>query len=59
MVLLGKIMTYGVMELSFSDPNSRLHKPELRSYACLIYDHQVIFLLSYLTVDKTISEGLN
>ena len=43
---------------SFADPNSRLHKPGLRSYACLIYE-QVILLLSYLTVDKTVSAGLN
>ena len=40
---------------SFADPNSRVHKPELRSYACLIYEQQVILLLSYLTVDKTVS----
>ena len=44
---------------SFADPNSRIHKPELRRYACLIYKQQVILLLSYLTVDKTVSAGLN
>ena len=44
---------------SFADSNSRLHKPELRSYACLIYEQQVILLLSYLTVDKAVSAGLN
>ena len=44
---------------SSADPNSRLHKPELRRYACLIYEQQVILLLSYLTVDKTVSAGLN
>ena len=43
---------------SFADPSSRLHKPDLRSYSCLIYE-QVILLLSYLTVDKTVSAGLN
>ena len=37
---------------SFADPNFRLHKPELRSYECLIYEQQVILLLSYLTVDR-------
>ena len=26
---------------SFADPNFRLHKPELRSYACFIYEQQV------------------
>ena len=44
---------------SFANPNSRLHKPELRSYACLIYKQQVILLLSYLPVDKTVSAGIN
>ena len=44
---------------SFTDPNSRLHKPELRSCTCLIYEQLVILLLSYLTVDKTVSAGLN
>ena len=40
---------------SFADLNFRLHKPELRSYTCLIYEQQVNLLLSYLTVDKTVS----
>ena len=43
----------------FADPNSRLHKPELRGYACHIYGRQVILLLNYFTVDKTVSAGLN
>ena len=34
-------------------------KPGLRGYACLTYGQQVTPLLSYLTVDKTISAGLN
>ena len=44
---------------SFADPNFRLHKPELGGYACLTYEQQVNPLLSYLTVDRTISTGLN
>ena len=30
----------------------RLHKPEMRSYVCLIHEQD-------LTVDKTVSAGLN
>ena len=44
---------------SFADPNFRLHKSELRGYACIIYEQQITLLLSYLTVDKTVSVGLN
>ena len=44
---------------SFADPNFRLHKPELRSYTCLVYEPRLNLLLSYITVNKTVSVGLN
>ena len=40
---------------SFAEPNFRLHKPELRSYAFLIHEQQVNLLLRYLIVDKNLS----
>ena len=53
-------MCYTVSSIrSFADPNFRLHKPELRGYACLTYEQKVTPLLSYLKVDKTVSAGLN
>ena len=45
--------------LGLSRPQQFRHKPELRSYAFLIYEQQVNLLLSYLTVDKAASAGFN
>ena len=44
---------------SFADPNSRLHKPELRSYACLIYEQQVILLLKGIPAEFQVIRGFS